>query len=376
MKTPALPTKARLVALYLPQFHAIPENDQWWGTGFTEWTNVKKAQPRFVGHQQPRVPTELGYYDLRDAATRSRQAQLAQAHGIEAFCYYHYWFDGKLLLEQPLERMLEQSEPNFSFCLCWANENWTRRWDGQNKEVLIAQDYDHYDAVLHASYLLKAFADPRYLRVDGKPIFIYYRANIIPDFALKMRALKNALADLGILDLYCCAMARGEPIDSHLLASGVEQLIDFQPAEGIPATGVDAAHVWKITKQLLSGYVKPLIRAVFPKPNFDMVFNYKLLSSQQMQRTLQPKHIPCVFPCWDNSSRRKHEAHIMQNSDASQFQKWLDISIVKVQNKPAQERLVFINAWNEWAEGCYLEPDEQHGDRFLQAVKRAAYGNK
>ncbi len=360
---------ARLIALYLPQFHTIPENDLWWGTGFTEWVNVKKAKPRFPNHQQPRVPTTLGYYDLQNLAIQATQAKMAREHGIEAFCYYHYWFNGKLLLEKPLELLLANPQVPHAFCLCWANENWTRRWDGQNREVLIAQDDATYDALAHATYLAQTFLDTRYVRVDDKPVFVIYRANLIPTLATRLKQLKAALTTLGVPEILVFAMARGEPIDQELLRAGIDQLIDFQPSEDIPPNGVNLAHLLTVTGKLLSGYVKPNITQWTPKLEFDLVFDYAQVSQQQMNTVLKDKHIPCVFPSWDNSSRRRAGAVIIQNQNANLFAAWLERSIEKVQHRPTSERIVFINAWNEWAEGCYLEPDELNQDVFLQTIK-------
>jgi lipopolysaccharide biosynthesis protein len=363
--------KARVVALHLPQFHPIAENDLWWGKDFTEWTNVRKAKPRFKDHDQPRIPTTLGYYDLRDETIRSAQANMAKSHGIEAFCYYHYWFNGKLLLERPLEAILESNEPKFSFCLCWANENWTRRWDGENQEVLIAQDYNNDDSKAHAKYLVQFFQDQRYLRIHQNPVFIIYRANLIPNLRQRLTNLQAALGALGIPKVHFYAMSRGEPLDSTLLEAGIERLIDFEPSEGNPVNGVDFAHLKTVVSKLLTGYVKPHIRQILPNLMFDLVFDYRQIVQQKMQSTLKKLHIPCVFPNWDNSSRRKNQALIIQNRDEKLFQAWVEKSIAKILHQPFEERLIFINAWNEWAEGCYLEPDQHNQDRFLQAVKQA-----
>ncbi len=364
-------TKARVVVFHLPQFHPIPENDLWWGQGFTEWSNVRKAKPRFKDHDQPRIPTTLGYYDLRDESVRRAQSQMAQIHGIEAFCYYHYWFNGKLLLERPLESLLESHEPKMSFCLCWANENWTRRWDGENQEVLIAQDYDNDDAEAHAKYLARYFQDQRYLRINQNPVFVIYRANLIPNLGQRLKNLQSALDALGIPKVYFYAMSRGEPVDTTLLKSGIERLIDFEPSEGNPVNGVHFLHLKTVISKLLTGYVKPHIRRLLPHLEFDLVFDYRQIATQKMRTALKKYHIPCVFPNWDNSSRRKNQAVIIQNRDEKLFQAWIEKTIEKISDQPFEERFIFINAWNEWAEGCYLEPDQHNQDKFLQALKRA-----
>lgn len=194
--------KTRFIAFYLPQYHPIPENDEWWGNGFTEWTNVRKAQPRFPGHYQPHVPGPLGYYDLRDPKARAAQADLAREYGIHGFCYYHYWFNGKRLLETPLNEVLRTGEPDFPFCLCWANENWTRRWDGKDHLVLMEQHYSSEDDVKHIRSLFKVFDDKRYIRINGKPLFLVYRIQNMPDPARTADIWRNEARRAGIGELY------------------------------------------------------------------------------------------------------------------------------------------------------------------------------
>ncbi len=368
--------KARVIAFYLPQFHTIPENDLWWGQGFTEWTNVRKAKPRFKGHDQPRIPTELGYYNLQETEIHTKQANLARDHGVEAFCYYHYWFNGKLLLEKPIENILKTQDSTFPFCLCWANENWTRRWDGENRQVLIAQNYDDDDSVAHAQYLAQFFQDPRYLRVNKKPVFIIYRANLIPNLSEKLNKLQTELNNLGISKVHFYAISRGEPLDTTLLSSGIENLIDFEPSEGYPANGINFLHLRTVFAKLLTGYVRPLIHRCFPRIEFDLIFDYQQIVYRKMKVALKKSHLPCVFPNWDNSSRRKNQALIIQNRTGELFQAWIENCIEKMSEKPFEERLIFINAWNEWAEGCYLEPDQHNQDKFLKALKNAVHEGK
>ena len=194
----------RSIAFYLPQFHPIPENDEWWGEGFTEWTNVRRARPLFPGHHQPELPGPLGFYDLRDSNVRDAQADLARSHGIDAFCYYHYWFGGRRLLERPFDEVLASGRPDLPFCLCWANEPWTRAWDGSDRKVLVHQDYSEDDDRRHISWLIEAFKDERYVRVDGKPLFLVYRADAMPDPAGTTRLWRDMADRAGLPGLFLC----------------------------------------------------------------------------------------------------------------------------------------------------------------------------
>src|SRR4029077_7166935 len=206
VQTEGAPPKVKLIAFYLPQYHPIPENDDWWGKGFTEWTNVTKARPWFRGHYQPHLPADLGFYDLRLPETREAQANLARQYGIHGFCYYHYWFNGRRLLERPFNEVLASGSPDFPFCLCWANENWTRAWDGLEREVLIQQHYDSNDDLAHIRWLANAFRDPRYIRVHGKPLFLVYRVASLPDPMQTVSIWREEARRLGIGELFLCAV--------------------------------------------------------------------------------------------------------------------------------------------------------------------------
>ena len=220
---------AQLIAFYLPQFHPIPENDEWWGAGFTDWTNVAKARPLFRGHYQPHVPAELGYYDLRDADVRERQAELARAHGIAAFCYYHYWFGGRRLLRQPLDEVLASGRPDFPFCLCWANENWTRVWDGLSDNVLIGQTYSEDDDLQHIRWLARVFEDERYLRVDGKPLFAVYRARELPDPRATAQLWREEARRLGVGEIFLARVESFHDEHDDPTEIGFDAAIEFQP---------------------------------------------------------------------------------------------------------------------------------------------------
>lgn len=358
----------RLIAFYLPQFHPIPENDRWWGEGFTEWTNVRRSLPRFPGHYQPHVPSELGYYDLRDPAVRETQASLAGEYGINAFCYYHYWFNGKLLLERPFDEVFRSGRPDFPFCLCWANENWTRAWDGQEKEILISQDYGAYDHRQHFQWLAERFADPRYLRVNGRPLFLIYRAEQIPNLRRVIHEWRTLAVKNGFPGLYLCAVRNMQyPFTWHQTKElGIDALVDFQPN---PRDIREAHRVHP--RQRVGTLTRGLRRILVPSMRGVFCYDYGAIVSYMRQTPPMEGIVhPCVFPSWDNSPRRKTNVTVIQNDDPSLYGAWLSHAIERAGGAPDGERLVFINAWNEWGEGCHLEPDQRVGRGFLEETRR------
>lgn len=360
-------TPPRLIAFYLPQYHPIPENDRWWGEGFTEWTNVERSTPRFPGHHQPHKPGELGRYDLRDPAVRERQAELARAHGIHGFCYYHYWFGGKLLLERPLEEVSRSGRPDLPFCLCWANENWTRAWDGRDREILMRQEYSPADHRAHFEWLCEKFADPRYITVDGRPLFLVYRIEKIPDCAAVISEWRRMALDRGFPGIYLCGVRNMQyPYTwEETAALGIDALVDFQPN---PAD-VRASHragIGGVTRRI----AEAATRALLPSRRGVFVYDYRTVVDWMIRRPpLQGNVHPCVFPSWDNSPRRRTNVTVIQNDDPSLYGRWLSHAIGAAMLKPRDERLVFVNAWNEWGEGCHLEPDMRFGRRFLEETR-------
>ncbi len=365
----------RAIAFYLPQFHAIPENDEWWGPGFTDWTNVKRATPRLPGHYQPHVPSELGYYDLTSREARSAQAELARTHGIGGFAYYHYWFNGKLLLERPLEEVLSLGEPDFPFCICWANENWTRSWDGEERRVLMRQDYAAYDPFEHIRHLARAFRDRRYIRVKDRPLFLVYNPSDLPDIAGKVIAWRQAAARLGLPGLYLASVLshRNGLSPAAALAVGFDASVEFFPSRRLALRREAGSllpwlfgRIWnKATRILGLGGVLP----VLPVTN---VFSYRrALESVLKSPAPRFKTFPCVVPSWDNSPRRRTGATVLQNLDPALYAEWLRHALGRAEAYEPDERLVFINAWNEWAEGCHLEPDVRSGRGFLEATRDA-----
>jgi lipopolysaccharide biosynthesis protein len=352
----------RSIAIHLPQFHPIPENDRWWGKGFTEWTNVARAKPLFKGHYQPHLPSDLGFYDLRLEEARVAQAELAKEYGIHGFCYYHYWFNGKRLLERPLDDMIRTQTPDFPFMLCWANENWSRRWDGLDQEVLIRQDYSEKDDIEHIHFLCdRFFSDPRYIRVDGKPFFAVYRPNLFPDIRRTTDTWRETARQSGLGDLYL-GYVQGFNIREDPAKLGFDAAIDFQPDFYTPVP-IERPMVDRLAKRFLgkgSIYLENNIRDYG-----SYVDHVKGLPAPAYKR------FPCVTPMWDNTARRKSGATIFRDSTPELYEAWLTHTIRTYQPPSAEENFIFINAWNEWAEGNHLEPCVQWGRAYLEATKRA-----
>lgn len=366
---------SRVIAFYLPQFHPIPENDVWWGRGFTEWRNVARAAPRFRGHHQPQLPADLGFYDLRVPETRADQALLAREHGIHGFCYYHYWFGDRRLLGRPLDDVLSSGAPDFPFCLCWANESWTRSWDGRERDVLIKQDYSSENYSKHISWLLKVFSDRRYITVDGKPIFIIYRPADIPELEKMVRDWRAAARAEGYPGLFMIGVRSGfmRDLPESVRRAELDALLDFQPnAADFPRPRSWTTGLLEFAKRRLPDrlyqYLKTRGTAIKRVHYGDMVEAIMRRGLSKEQTTL-----PCVFPSWDNTPRRRTPT-VIQNLDPGAYERWLRHSIASVAENSVDERLVFINAWNEWAEGCHLEPDLRLGRAFLEATRRAIEG--
>lgn len=366
----------RVIAFYLPQFHPIPENDKWWGKGFTEWTNVAKAKPLFRGHHQPHLPADLGFYDLRYEETRIAQAELAEHYGINGFCYYHYWFNnGTMLLEKPFNEVLSSGKPDFPFCLCWANENWTRRWDGKEKEILMEQNYDTYDPENHMRWLLKAFSDRRYISINGKPLFLIYKIDSIPDLVNKIKIWRSIARENGFPELYLCSVksVHNKLSDSEILSLGFDALVEFNPPNYFslpkrkyltyPSIIFNA-----LVNKIISAF---LVEGKFKKLPVASVHSYEEMVNKILEKPKSSdKTFYCVTPGWDNSPRTKFSV-VIQNEDSELYKKWLCLTLEKTKDNPPDEQIVFINAWNEWAEGCYLEPDLKNGRKFLEATLEA-----
>jgi lipopolysaccharide biosynthesis protein len=346
----------RAIACYLPQFHPIPENDRWWGAGFTEWTNVTRARPIFTGHYQPHLPADMGFYDLRVADTRAKQAALAAHYGIHGFCYYYYWFSGKRLLETPVESMRASGEPDFPYCLCWANENWTRRWDGADKEILIAQNPSRADDERLIRDLLPHFRDPRYIRVGGKPLFIVYRIGVLPDVTATAVLWREVARREGIGELYLCAAKTYDTGDPTYY--GFDAVVEFPPH------GLRTVTMHEQLELLDPGFSGTVVDY--------RQFVVDCITAREPSYTLHRT----VMPGWDNTARRMHQALVFAHATPEVYELWVREVAAETRRKPPGERLLFINAWNEWAEGAHLEPDRRFGHQYLEATARAlAYGN-
>lgn len=345
----------RGIAFYLPQFHPIPENDLWWGRGFTEWTNVAKAKPNFEGHYQPRIPADLGYYDLRLPEVMQHQAALARRYGIYGFCYYYYWFNGKRLLERPIEQMLASGQPKYPFCLCWANENWTRRWDGQDREILIGQAHTDDDDGAVIRDLIRYFRSPSYIRIQGKPLVLVYRVTLFPDFSHTAAIWRQICRDDGIGDIYIANVESFELVSAskHPGTMGCDAAVEFPP----------------------QGMAEPYAQsAQFLNSSFNgAVADYRDLLMRYVTREIPSyRRFMCVMPGWDNTARRQNNSFCFEHATPGAFQAWVETAIARTKQQHAgDERLLFINAWNEWAEGAYLEPDLRYGHSFLQAFANA-----
>jgi lipopolysaccharide biosynthesis protein len=351
--------KIKAIAFYLPQYHPIPENDAWWGKGFTEWVNVVQAKPLVPGHYQPHIPADLGFYDLRLEDTRIAQAELAREHGIHGFCYYHYWFNGRRLLERPFNEVLASGKPDFPFCLCWANEEWTRAWDGRSGNTLIGQSYSTDDDINHIQWLIKAFQDERYIRIDGKPLFLVYRASKLPDSVKTTATWREEALKAGIGDIY---LVRVESMTDEYTVdpgkSGFDAAVEFQPRWRDLGEPMGRGRLNKLLAKI--GIDRPYMAHRF--------YDYGTVVNRMLHEEKPGyKRFSCVCPQWDNSARRKKDAVILNNSTPELYGRWLEAAVKK--SIDADHQLIFINAWNEWAEGNHLEPCQKWGLGYLEATR-------
>jgi len=354
----------RIIAYYLPQFHAIPENDGWWGKGFTEWTNVKAARPLFRGHHQPVYPDELGYYNLMDAHIRERQAELAQEAGIEGFCYWHYWFGGKQLLEKPLQEVISSAQPDFPFCLGWANESWKSKiWgdsSGQQDTTLIEQTYPEGDTQAHFEAILPILKDKRYILVDGKPLLVIYRPFQLPHVQSTLQEWRRLAEQNGLKGLH---------IVGHTLYS--------QDIQAILDMGFDAVNVFRLgdckrNKKLMLRHLKSLIG--FALHQTPLVYDYQRSLPVWLGKENEQEQVyPCIVPRWDHTPRSGKNGFVLHNSTPGLFKQHVQQIKTSISMKQPEHQIVFLKSWNEWGEGNYVEPDQQYKNAYLQAIKDVIY---
>ncbi|SFO47977.1 Lipopolysaccharide biosynthesis protein [Algoriphagus ornithinivorans] len=359
------------VAYYLPQYHPIPENDYWWGKGFTEWTNVTKAKPLFKGHYQPRYPADLGYYDLRVPEVREEQATMAKENGVYGFCYYHYWFgDGKQLLEKPFNEVVESGKPDFPFMLCWANQTWKGVWFGDfQNQVLAKQEYPGIDDYTnHFSSLLPAFKDNRYIKIDGKPVFQVYQPLDLPDSKVFARVFNDLAKDNGFPGIYLLACNvpiywEPEPNGFHGVISYLFHSFRFREKNTVFKEGSFLGKVeWK-WNNFLEG--KAIERRKKPK-----VYKYeKVVTKISKWPKMNFDYYPMVVPDWDNSPRAGNSSMILHGSTPDKWKIHFHNAVNYINNTSPADKFIFIKSWNEWAEGNYLEPDQRWGTAYLKAMK-------
>lgn len=354
-------TKIRAIAVVLPQYHPIPENNNWWGEGFTEWTNVTKAKPFFKDHYQPHLPAELGFYDLRLEEVRAQQAKLAQENGIHGFCYYHYWFGGKRLLNKPIDEILKLKKPDMPFMLCWANETWSRRWVGKEEEVLIHQGYNNSDDIAHMEWLCKnVFKDPRYIKVNDCPVFIVFRTYDMPNIKRTSEIWRKIAKKHGFKDLYLCffesSKNKVKPNEINFNAA-----IEFSPSA-----------LW--SNPIFKSRIEVLLNRMKLKKKSTLKFTDYLKSvDQSLKYKPDYKLFRSVTPSWDNTARKGKLGTISLGSSPENYKFWLKGHLENFEPFSSEENFIFINAMNEWAEGNHLEPCRKYGRGFLEATKECLY---
>jgi hypothetical protein len=381
--------KARLIAFYLPQFHPIPENNAWWGQGFTEWRNVTRAKPLFPGHRQPNLPADLGFYDLRVAETREAQAALARQAGVEAFCYWHYWFGGRRILERPFQEVLASGKPDFPFCLGWANESWQGIWHGCDRRLLIEQTYpgpEDYEA--HFMALLPAFRDRRHLRIHGKPAFLIFRPRNLPDAGAFIRQWRQLADHHGLPGIHFIAHLFGteedypfreEGFDAAVMTNALKVMEHRLPAvitQHVRTCREAPTSTERLRRGLEAGkrigrlVLRRLVQRPLRWPG--SVYSYQdAMMFFGPQRAIELGMYPSMVPNWDNSPRAGRKAVILTGARPELFGRHAREVIDSVSHRPREERIVFVKSWNEWAEGNYLEPDQTHGHGFLRELNQA-----
>jgi len=357
--------KARLIAKYLPQFHPIPENDRWWGKGFTEWTNTASAKPLFPGHEQPSIPADLGYYDLRVSESREAQAELARQYGIEGFCYWHYWFGGgKRLLERPLNEVLRSGKPDFPFCLGWANHTWSGIWHGAPDQVLMEQTYPGlHDVKDHFYAMLEAFQDRRYMKIDGRNIFCIYRMGELEEATLFFSTWRELAVKEGIPDFYFIGIA---DYPWRMSDEGYDGFTTNPPVGQLPYTGVEPINEQVEQDLRNAGLFKE------EEKKLPQIYPYEVFKQHAFpEATRRAEFYPCVVPRWDNTPRSGTNGFVLHGSTPELYAEHLREAVDLVADREPDQRVIFVKSWNEWAETNYLEPDLRWGHKYLEATLKA-----
>lgn len=372
--------KLKIITFYLPQFHSIKENDKWWGKGFTEWTNVKKAVPLYPGHDQPHIPLNDNYYNLLDDDTKIWQANLAKKYGVYGFCYYHYWFKGKKLLEKPAEQMLKNKSIDLPFCFCWANENWSRNWDGGNREIIVEQDYgEKTDWEEHFQYLLTFFKDSRYITVNGKPLLVIYKPDLINSIYEMVSYFKKRIVEEGFPGICLAFQFPTYYMDVFYRDDIFDYMIEFEPVFSRNNIVRHSSKKIEIVRKFFGEKMitkyrnsKNQLKHTFAKPHHLSMFFYDEAWEKILNQKWNNKLLPGTFVDWDNTPRNKHGV-VYSGFTIEKFED----NIKKLVKRAYQENkpMLFINAWNEWGEGAYLEPDERYGYRKLEAIRSALDGD-
>ena len=375
--------KPRIIGLYLPQYHPIPENDEWWGKGFTEWTNVAKAKPLFRGHYQPRIPADLGFYDLRLPEVREQQAQLAREAGLEGFCYYHYWFgNGRQLLERPFNEVLASGKPDFPFCLCWANHDWTSKtWQKGNNfrrdSMIMKMEYSKEDYVRHFNYVLPAFRDPRYITVDGKPLFAVWAPHHIPDAREFIDLWQQLARENGLPGIHFVGhtdnAGKGLPGQAADYYSADKAKEYYQAVLDL---GFDAvmSSGYRRAVALLQGKTRMIWRMLSGKtfaPTYSKMDYSRLMANYYVPEDAGENIYPTLLPQWDRTPRAGKNSEIVVDSTPARFQETVETAIELIRQKEPEHQLLFLKAWNEWGEGDYVEPDLKFGHGYIQAIRQA-----
>lgn len=374
----------KLIAMYFPQLHAIPENDAWWGEGFTDWDNVKSGGVQFDGHHQPRVPLNENYYDQSKLDTLRWQVNLAKEYGVYGFCHYHYWFDGTQLLETPTNLMLENKDIDMPFCLSWANETWSKRWDGRDHHILIKQTHppEEESWSRHFDYLIKAWTDKRAIKIDDKPVFIIYRPQRIKDIHRMLEFWQQKAKAHGLKGLYFIFQKQYEHPSKDCLKS-FDAIFQFQPFESIysarPQGKGNRKAMLRRMVDRAPQFVQNIIWSLWTSRQHDLTFHdYDEVWKEALKLRHEPglKTYSGAFVDWDNTARYGKKATIFKGASPEAFYYWFKKLVNYVSERPEGEQYIFLNAWNEWSEGTYLEPDNKHGYKYLEAIRHALGSNE